>query len=203
MVKLPAHCYAIFLCPLDVGPNLTVFVPKILICMGESKIFGTHTTKKTPRHIVCIGSHEPKMPIFGQKCQFWTKFGRFWAKKSIFSEGGWSKTFDSLISGKQWDTFFLCWKHWPVRFLLAAGDENVQFWPENLDIWGQKSIFCFGIAIFVKRVHHQYTLDYSFPIRTTLTKISVSKLWVIFWGSPRFLAISGHSHFRSIMYKYP
>ena len=90
---------------------------------------------------------------------------------------------------------FLCWKHWPVRFQLTAGDENVQFWPENLDIWGQKSIFCFGIAIFVNRAHHQYTRGYSFPIRTTPKKNSVSKLWVIFWGSPRFLAISGHSHF--------
>ena len=24
------------------------------------------------------------MPIFGQKCQFWAKFGRFLAKKTIF-----------------------------------------------------------------------------------------------------------------------
>ena len=26
----------------------------------------------------------PKMPIFGQKCQFWAKFGRFWAKNPFF-----------------------------------------------------------------------------------------------------------------------
>ena len=29
-------------------------------------------------------------------------------------------------------------------------------------------------------------------------KVSVSKLWVIFRGSPLFLAVSGHSHFRGI-----
>ena len=29
-------------------------------------------------------------------------------------------------------------------------------------------------------------------------KFSVSELWVIFWGSPQFLAISGHSHFAII-----
>ena len=40
---------------------------------------------------------------------------------------------------------------------LAARDENVQFWPRNLDIRGQKSIFCFGIANFVNRAYHQYT----------------------------------------------
>ena len=31
-----------------------------------------------------IGSNGPKVPIFGQKCQFWAKFGRFLAKKTIF-----------------------------------------------------------------------------------------------------------------------
>ena len=87
MVKLPAHCYVIFLCPLVVGPNLAVFLPKILIFIGESKIFGTHTTKKTPRHIVCIflvghwitwaknANIWPVLdkiwPLLGQKSIFW------------------------------------------------------------------------------------------------------------------------------------
>ena len=31
----------------------------------------------------------------------------FLGQKSIFSEGGWSNTFDSLLSGKQWHTFFV------------------------------------------------------------------------------------------------
>ena len=53
------------------GPNLVVFGQKILIFTGESKSFGTHITEKTPRHLVPNG---PKMPIFGQKSQFWAKF---------------------------------------------------------------------------------------------------------------------------------
>ena len=66
-------------------PNLALYGPKILIFMGVCKSFGTHITEKTPRQLVCIivwsatGSNRPKMPIFGQKCQFWAKFGRFWA----------------------------------------------------------------------------------------------------------------------------
>ena len=59
---------------------------------------------------------------------------------------------------------------------MAARGENVLFLPENLDIWGQKSIN-------------------SFPIRTTPKKISVSKLLVILRGSPLFLAVSGFCHF--------
>ena len=58
------------------------------------------------------------------------------------------------------------------------------------------SIFCFGITIFVNRAYHQYTRGYNFPIQTTPPKNSVSKLGVIFWGSPLFLAVFGHSHFR-------
>ena len=54
------------------------------------------------------------------------------------------------------------------------------------------------IAIFVNRAYHKYTRGYNFPIRTTPKKISVSEQWVIFWGSPLFLALSGYSHVRSI-----
>ena len=96
------------------------------------------------------------------------------------------------------ETPFLFWKHWTVRRKLVAGDENVQFWPQNLDILGQKSIFCFGFAIFVNREYHQYTRGYNFPILTTPNKFSVSELYVIFWGSSQFLAISGYSHFAII-----
>ena len=53
--------------------------------MGESKIFGTHTTKKTPRHIVCIflvghwitwaknADIWPKMSVLDQIWTFWAK----------------------------------------------------------------------------------------------------------------------------------
>ena len=53
------------------------------------------------------------------------------------------------------------------------------------------------ITIFVNRAHHQYARGYNFPIRTT-PKISVSELWVIFWGSPLFLALLGLCQFVSI-----
>ena len=52
------------------------------------------------------------------------------------------------------------------------------------------------IAIFVDGANDHYTWGYNFPIGTTPKKFSVSELGVIFWGSPLFLAIFGHSHFR-------
>ena len=54
------------------------------------------------------------------------------------------------------------------------------------------------IAIFVNRAYHKYTQGYNFPIQTPPKKISVSEQWVIFWGSPLFLAIWGHSPITSI-----
>ena len=90
------------------------------------------------------------------------------------------------------ETPFSCWKHWSVRLQLAVRVENVLFWPRNLDIWGQKSIFCLVIAIFVDGTNDHYTRGYNFPIGTTPKKFSVSELGVIFWGSPLFLAVFGH-----------
>ena len=74
---------------------------------------------------------------------------------------------------------------------LAARGENVLFWPQNLDIWGQKSIFCLVIAIFVDGANDHYTQGYNFPIGTTQKKNFVSELEVIFRGSPLFLAVIG------------
>ena len=54
------------------------------------------------------------------------------------------------------------------------------------------------IAIFVNGANNHYTRGYNFPIGTTPKKISVSKLGVIFWGSPLFLALLGHSHVRGV-----
>ena len=54
------------------------------------------------------------------------------------------------------------------------------------------------IAIFVNRAYHKYTWGYNFPIQTTLKKDSISEQWVIFRGSPLFLAVLGHSHIRGI-----
>ena len=61
-----------------------------------------------------------------------------------------------------------------------------------------KSIFCMVIAIFVNGAYHQYTRGYNFPIRTAPKKNSVSKLGVIFRGSPLFLAALGLCHDRGI-----
>ena len=87
------------------GPKLAAFGSKTLILMGGSKSFGTHLTENPPRKLVRIvflsgiGSNGPKMMIFGQKCQFWAKLGRFWAKNPFL--GGRDKTFDTLKSGNQ------------------------------------------------------------------------------------------------------
>ena len=67
--------------------------------------------------------------------------------------------------------------HWPVRLQLIARDKNVFFLPQNLDIWGKKSIF-------VNRAYHKYACGYNFSIRTTPIKISVSVLEVSFWAHP-------------------
>ena len=77
-----------------------------------------------------------------------------------------------------------CGSNWPLGTKMC-------FWPKNLDIWGKKSIFGVVIAIFVNRAYHQYAWGYNFPIRTTPTQISVSMLWVIFQGSPLFMALLG------------
>ena len=94
-VALCSHCFLVRHIWLKMakndylGPKLIIFGTKILILSGGSKSFGTHVTEKPPRHLVCIvfwsgiGSHGPKMPIFGQ---FWTKFGRFWAKNPFFGD---------------------------------------------------------------------------------------------------------------------
>ena len=121
-------------------------------------------------------------------------FVLFWARNPIFWGQGVKILVPSYRDSKE--TPFSCWKHWSVGLKLAARGENVLFWPQNLDIWGQKSIFCLVIAIFVDGTNDHYTRGSNFPIGTTPKKFSVSELGVIFWGSPLFLAVFGHSHVR-------
>ena len=59
--------------------NLAVYGPKVLFLVGVSKRFGIHIIV----FWLGIGSNGPKKPIFGQKCKFWAKFGRFWANNPI------------------------------------------------------------------------------------------------------------------------
>ena len=118
---------------------------------------------------------------------FYTKNPYFW--------GAGVKLLVPLYQGTN-ETPLSCWKHWPVRLQLAARDENVQFWPESLDIRGWKSIF--WDCDFVKGAYHQHTRGYNFPIQTTPKKNCISQLWVHFRGSTRFWAILGLCHFASI-----
>ena len=74
-------------------PKLTKnakFGQKIFFFTGE---IVTHISENPPRHPVHIGfwsgigQNVQKMALFGQndqKCRFWTKFGRFWAKNPNF-----------------------------------------------------------------------------------------------------------------------
>ena len=57
-------------------------------------------------------------------------------------------------------------------------------------------VFAYVTLIKYTFYYYYYTRGYNFPIGTTPKKISVSELGVIFWGSPLFLAVFGHSHFR-------
>ena len=66
------------------------------------------------------------------------------------------ESFGTLISENQWDTSFAL-KRLTGAAPIGCEGQNVQFLPKNLDIWGQKSIFCFGISIFVNKAYHQYT----------------------------------------------
>ena len=93
------------------GPKCQYFGQKILIFIGVSKSFGTHIMEKTPTQLVRIvfwlgirsnGQNAdiwPKMPILGQ---IWLFLG----PKSNFLGSG-STNFGTLVSGFQWDTFFV------------------------------------------------------------------------------------------------
>ena len=87
------------------GPNLVVFGHKILIFTGESNSFGTHITEKGTLFALFFGQTWDEMrqkcqylAQNDQKCKFWTKFGRFWAKILILTGG--SKSFDTHITEK-------------------------------------------------------------------------------------------------------
>ena len=126
------------------------------------------------------------MPVLGQIWPILGPKSNFWGERS--------KTFGTLISEIQYDTFFV------LKSLIGEAPigENVLFWPKKLDIWGEKSIFCMVIAIFVGRAYHKYTRGYNFPIWTTPPKKFIFEQWIFFQGSPLFFAVLGHSHFRGI-----
>ena len=76
---------------------------------------------------------------------------------------------------------------WGSNWLLGA---KMCFFDPKIWIFGAKSQFFVGIAVFVYRAYYQYTWGYIIPIRTTPKIFLFPSYW--------FLAISGHSHFASI-----
>ena len=135
------------------------------------------------------------MPVWAKFGRFWAKFGRFWAQNPIF----WAQGVKILVPSYQDsnETLFRLenndrWgSNWPL------GAQMCFFWPQNLDIWGQKSIFLFSDRNFLL-MEQMTTIPgaTTFPSEPPPKKISFSELGVIFWGSPLFLAIFGHWRIR-------
>ena len=73
----------------DFGLNLAIFGPNILIFRGVTKSFGTNITENYLDNLFAsffgqaldqMGQNANIWP----KCQFWAKFGHFWARNPIF-----------------------------------------------------------------------------------------------------------------------
>ena len=79
-------------------PNLVVFGQEILIFMGLSKSFGTNITENHLDNLSAL--------FFGQAFDQMGQIWPFLGQKSNFVGAG-SKNFGTLISGFQWDTFFV------------------------------------------------------------------------------------------------
>ena len=139
--------------------------------------------------------------IFGRACDQMGQKGQYLAKNASFGpnlavfgpkSNFWGQGVKILVPSYRDsnETPFLCWRHWSARLQLAARGENVLFWPQNLDIWGQKSIFCLVIAIFVDGANDHYTRGYNFPLRTTPKKFPFPNYWSVSGAHP------GFCHFR-------
>ena len=77
---------------------------------------------------------------------------------------------------------------------MAARSENVLFLPQNLDIWGQKSIFCIVIQILLMEQITTIPGATTFPLGPPPKKFRF-RARGHFWGSPMFLAVFGLCHF--------
>ena len=120
-------------------------------------------------------------PFLGQKCIFFRDGVRL------------------LVSSYQGtnEMPFPCWKHWSVRLQLTARDENVVFHPK-IWIFGAKSHFLYGNRYFCQQGISPVCPGLQLSYLEHPQKNSVSELWVIFWCSPLFLAVSGLCHFTII-----
>ena len=93
------------------GPNLAVFGPNILIFMGVSESFGTNITENHLDNLSTLFFGQA-LDQMGQKCTYLAKNASFRPNLVAFGPKihilrGWSKTLSILISGNQWDTFFV------------------------------------------------------------------------------------------------
>merc|ERR1712012_678474 len=100
-----------------------------------------------------------------EKIDFWPQISKFWGQKSTFSP-----------PAANWSLNDQCFQH-EKGVSLESRYEGTKIFtpcPQNLDIWGQKSILCLVIAIFVDGTNDHYTRGYNFPIGTTPEKFPVS-----------------------------
>ena len=126
-----------------------------------------------------------------------------WSVQVHSLSGGLSKT-----SSAAWtNAYFKCSSPSLATLFLCLSLEfcRILRWPKsqfgwrrlrNLCILQLDYVFAYVTLIKYTYYYYYYTRGYNFPIGTTPKKISVSELGVIFWGSPLFLAVFGHSHFR-------
>ena len=83
--------------------------------------------------------------------------------------------------------------HWGSNWPLGA---KMCFFDTKIWIFGAKSQFLFSDRNFCWWNKWPLYPGLQLSHRNHPQKISVSELGVIFWGSPLFLAVFGHSHFR-------
>ena len=133
----------------------------------------------------------------GQKCRMWPKMPDLvdFGQKIHFSGEG-VKLLVSSYQGTN-ETPFPCWKHRWVRLQLAARAKNVLFDPK-IWIFGAKSQLLYGNHDFCQQGISQVYPGLKLSHSDHPKKIPFSELGVIFRGSPLFLSVSGHSHFRGI-----
>ena len=122
------------------------------------------------------------------------KFGHFWAQNPIF----WAQGVKILVPSYRDsnETPFSCWKHWSVGLKLAAWGRKCAFLTPKFGYLGPKVNFLFSDRNFCwwnklplypgLQLSHRNHPQKNFSFRAR----------VIFWGSPLFLAVFGHSHVR-------
>ena len=122
-------------------------------------------------------------PYFCQKCQFWAKFGHFWAKNPFL--GGmkcnvwYPHIRELMIHLFRVENIDRCGSNWPL------GTKMCNFYPK-FGYLGPRVNFCMVIVIFVDRAYHQYAHGYNFPNQTNPKKILFLSYGSFFGALPCF-----------------